>query len=328
MAQAAGRVVEASDFTALTEPFRRELLAHCYRMLGSVHDAEDLVQETYLRAWRGYDRFEGRSSVRAWLYRIATNACLTALEHRSRRVLPSGLGAPSDDPGAPAEIAGSDVAWLEPIPDALLVTDTDDPARIVALRQSVRLAFVAGLQYLPARQRAVLLLRDVLEWPASEVATLLGASVPSVKSLLQRARARLAAAAPEAAELSEPSEPELRAVLDRYMAAFESSDATILPRLLLEDATIEVTPARTWFAGYRTCLAFMTSVLGDRGDWRMVATSANGQPAAIASHRTADGSGHDAYAVAVLTATPTGIRRVTLFSDPTVVERFGQTTVA
>src|ERR1700678_2264607 len=181
----------SEEFARQAQTFRRELLAHCYRMLGSADEAEDLVQETYLRAWRSYDTFEGRASVRTWLYRIATNACLTELEQRGRRALPSGLGGPADDPEAPAGLAEPGVAWLEPIPDALVTPDTRDPAAIVTAREGLRLALVASLQYLPARQRAVLILRDVLGFPAVEVAGLLGTSTAAVKSALQRARARL-----------------------------------------------------------------------------------------------------------------------------------------
>ena len=159
----------SEDFTSRTGQFRRELLAHCYRMLGSADEAEDLVQETYLRAWRAYDGFEGRSSVRTWLYRIATNACLTAIERRGRRPPPSGLGSPDDDPAAPV-VDAPEVPWLQPIPDALLASPHDDPAAAAAARAGIRLAMVAALQYLSARQRAVLILRDVLEWPAAEVA--------------------------------------------------------------------------------------------------------------------------------------------------------------
>ena len=182
----------SDEFVQRAEPFRRELLAHCYRMLGSADEAEDLVQETYLRAWRAYGSFEGRSSMRTWLYRIATNACLTALEQRGRRALPSGLGGPSDDPDAPPVPADPGVAWLQPIPDALVTPYSADPAAIVTARESLRLALIASLQYLPARQRAVLLLREVLGFPASEVAAMLGTSTAAVKSTLQRARARLA----------------------------------------------------------------------------------------------------------------------------------------
>src|SRR4051794_26024414 len=167
------------DFQRLADPFRRELLAHCYRMLGSVHDAEDLVQETYLRAWKAYDRFEGRSSLRTWLYSIATRTCLTALEGRGKRPLPTGLGAPKTGPDDPL-VDRPEVPWLEPIPDAMLTGTPDDPASVVASRQSVRLALVAALQYLPPRQRAVLLLREVLAWKAAEVADLLDTTTAAV----------------------------------------------------------------------------------------------------------------------------------------------------
>lgn len=191
-----------SEFVDDTEPYRRELIAHCYCMLGSAHDAEDVVQETYLRAWRGYAEFENRSSVRTWLYRIATNACLTALTHSSRRVLPSGLGGPADDPRTEPEPAPN-VTWLQVIPDAWV----DDPAVVVASRESLRLALIASLQHLPAQQRAVLLLRDVLAFPASEVAAMLDISVTAVKSALQRARAQMRDVAPSADDVVEPTEP-------------------------------------------------------------------------------------------------------------------------
>ena len=180
MAQRSGTPADRQEFTRSTEPFRRELLAHCYRMLGSTDDAEDLVQETYLRAWRSYDSFEGRSTLRTWLYQIASNACLTALQQRSRRPLPSGLGAPDEDSAAPADAARSDVPWLQPIPDALVRADRGDPAAIAVSRESLRLALIASFQHLPPRQRAVLLLRDVLAFPAAEVAEMLGTTTAAV----------------------------------------------------------------------------------------------------------------------------------------------------
>jgi RNA polymerase sigma-70 factor (ECF subfamily) len=309
------------EFARSTEPFRRELLAHCYRMLGSLDEAEDLVQETYLRAWRSHTGFEGRSSVRVWLYRIATNACLTALEQRGRRALPSGLGAPSDDPAAPA-VAESEVSWLEPIPDALVTPQAEDPAAIVVSRESLRLGLIACLQYLPARQRAVLILRDVLAFPAAEVATMLGTSTVAVKSALQRARLRLEQAAPAADEVREPTEPEIRALLEAYIAAFENADPAAMERVLRKDAALEPVGSRTWFAGRETCLGFITQFLGSPGDWRMIATSANGQPAAAAYLRGPDGT-HQAFGIAVLTATRTGIARVVVFGHPGLVTRFG-----
>ena len=227
-------VPDSAGFVQDTEPFRRELLAHCYRMLGSIQDAEDLVQETYLRAWRSYGGFEGRSSVRTWLYQIATNRCLTELATRSRRMLPSGVSGPEPDPDAYLEEAGTGVNWLQPAPDAMVTPDSADPAAIVAARAGLRLALVASLQYLPPRQRAVLVLRDVLAFPATEVAVMLGTTTASVKSALQRARARLGELALADGEITEPNAPRARALLDQYIAAFENADAAALERLLLE----------------------------------------------------------------------------------------------
>ena len=312
---------DSEDFTARTEPFRRELLAHCYRMLGSLHDAEDVVQEIYLRAWRAYGGFEQRSSVRTWLYRIATNACLTALERRGRRVLPSGLTGPSDDPYAPPVPAGPEVCWVQPFPDALV---DGDPAAVVVGREDLRLALIASLQHLPARQRAVLLLRDVLAFPAADVAAVLDISVAAVKSALQRARARLEEVAPSAEALAEPAEPRARALLDRYIAAFENADAAAFEEVLRADAALEMIGSRTWFSGLRTCLPYITSppVLGAPGDWRMVPTRANGQPAAAAYRRGPSGV-HEAFGIAVLTVAEDGIGRIVVFADPGLVSACG-----
>jgi RNA polymerase sigma-70 factor (ECF subfamily) len=316
-------VPDNAGFVEDTEPFRRELLAHCYRMLGSIQDAEDLVQETYLRAWRAYAGFEGRSSVRTWLYQIATNRCLTELDQRSRRVLPSGLGGPEPDPGRYPEDAGTAVSWLQPAPDALVTPESADPAAIVTAREGLRLALIASLQYLPPRQRAILVLRDVLAFPAAEVAVMLGTTTVSVKSGLQRARARLKELAPAAGQLSEPAAAEARALLDQYIKAFENADAAALERLLLAEATLEATPMRTWFAGRRTCVAFLRDqLLGSPGDWRMRPTSANGQPAAAVWTRDQHGR-YQPYGICVLTVTGTGIGRVSSFGDPSLVTVFG-----
>jgi RNA polymerase sigma-70 factor, ECF subfamily len=316
-------VPDSASFVADTEAFRRELLAHCYRLLGSVTDAEDLVQETYLRAWRSYDGFEGRSSVRTWLYQIATNTCLTELARRGRRVLPSGLGDPEPDPGVYPEEGGADVSWLQPIPDALVTPDSADPAAIVTARESVRLALIASLQYLTPRQRAVLVLRDVLAFPAAEVSLMLGTTTASVKSALQRARARLRELSPSAGQLAEPTAPAARALLEAYIAAFENADAAALEGLLVHDATLEATPLRTWFAGRKTCVPFLRDrVLGSPGDWRMLPTSANGQPAAVCYTRGADGQ-YQAYGAVVLSVTGEGIREVRSFGDPRLVTVFG-----
>jgi RNA polymerase sigma-70 factor (ECF subfamily) len=322
MRQRASVALEEGEFTRDTEPFRRELLAHCYRMLGSLDEAEDLVQETYLRAWRSYGGFEGRSSLRNWLYRIATNACLTALGHNSRRALPSGLGAPSDDPQAPPAGAGPEVAWLQPIPDALVIEQSQDPADIAVSRESLRLALIASLQYLPPRQRAVLILRDVLTFPAADVAAMLGTTTAAVKSALQRARVRLQQAAPAIDQVSEPTEPQARALLDQYIAAFQNADPAALEQALRQDAALEPVGTPTWFAGRQTCIRYLRQVLGSPGDWQMAATTANGQPAAAAYLRGSDGT-HQAFGIAVLTTTSTGIARITVFGDPGLVIRFG-----
>ena len=307
---------EPGEFADLTEPFRRELLAHCYRMLGSVDDAEDVVQETYLRAWRSYGGFEGRSSLRTWLYQIATNACLTAREHRARRALPSGLGAPGED-----RDAGSGLEWLQPMPDALVTAESDDPAVIAATRDSLRLALIASFQYLPPRQRAVLLLREVLAYSADDVARMLGTSTVAVKSALQRARARLNDVAPADRQIAEPTEPTARALLDQYIAAFETADAAALERLLRRDAMLELPPSSVWFAGGEA-IATAVAGLGYPGEWRMVPTWANGQPAAAAYRRSADGA-YRAYGIVVLTVSPTGIARIVVFGDPGLFGRFG-----
>jgi RNA polymerase sigma-70 factor (ECF subfamily) len=310
-------------FTESTEPFRRELLAHCYRMLGAADEAEDLVQETYLRAWRAYGDFEGRSSLRTWLYRIATNACLTALEQRGRRALPSGLGAPAGDPDAPPAPAEPGLAWLQPIPDALVTSGSQDPAAIVTAREGLRLALIASLQYLPPRQRAVLLLREALGVPAAEVADMLGTSAVAVKSMLQRARTRLEEAAPAPDDMIEPADPRARELLSQYIAGFENADMEALEKALRTDASIEMTGTRTWFAGRATCLRYLAQVTGAPGDWLMTPTLANGQPAAAAYYRDGDGA-YQALGVAVLTVTPAGIARITVFGGGAgLVARFG-----
>jgi RNA polymerase sigma-70 factor (ECF subfamily) len=313
----------SEEFVRQTEPLRRELLAHCYRMVGSADEAADLVQETYLRAWRSYGTFEGRSSLRTWLHRIATNVCLSALGQRGRRVLPSGVGGPADDPDAPPVPAEPDVAWLGPVPDALVPLENRDPATLVAARDSVRLALVAALQYLPARQRAVLLLREVLGFSAAEVAAMFGVSTVAVKSALQRARARLDEVAPSPEGVVEPTEPHARDRLRDYIAGFENADMAALEKALRADAAIELVGTRTWFSGRVTCLRYLAHVIGSPGDWLMTPTRANGQPAAATYYRTPDGT-HQALGVAVLSATPAGIARITVFpGGPGLVASFG-----
>jgi RNA polymerase sigma-70 factor, ECF subfamily len=312
----------SEDFTSLTGQFRSELLAHCYRMLGSADEAEDLVQETYLRAWRSYDGFEGRSSVRTWLYRIATNVCLTAIERRGRRPLPSGLGGPAEDAQAPL-VSGPDVPWLQPFPSALLAGEREDPASVAVSRAGIRLAFVAALQYLSARQRAVLILRDVLEWPAAEVADLLGTTTTAVNSGLRRARAQLAQALPAEDELAEPAETDRRAMLERFAAAVENADASALAELLREDVALEMPPVLTWFAGRQAVVRFVAvSLLTGPGDLRLLSVMANGQPAFAVYRRERDDS-YRAHALLVLTLAGKGIARIVAFQDAGLFASFG-----
>jgi RNA polymerase sigma-70 factor, ECF subfamily len=313
----------SEEFTSLTGRFRGELLAHCYRMLGSAEEAEDLVQETYLRAWRSFEGFEGRSSVRTWLYRIATNVCLTAIERRGRRPLPSGLGAPAEDPEAPL-VAAPEVPWLQPVPDALLVAEQEDPAAVAVSRAGIRLALVAALQYLSARQRAVLILRDVLEWPAAEVAELLGTTTTAVNSGLQRARAQLARALPAEDALAEPAEPDRRVLLERFAVAFEHGDAGALAALLAEDVALEMPPLLTWFAGRQAVARFFAASppFAEPGRLRLVPVGANGQPA-FAVYQRDEGGAYHAYAVTVPTVTRTGIARIVTFFNPGLFGSFG-----
>jgi RNA polymerase sigma-70 factor (ECF subfamily) len=313
----------SDEFARLTDPFRGELLAYCYRMLGSVHDAEDQLQETLTRAWRSYGEFEGRSSLRTWLYRIATNVCLRALETRSRRPLPSGLGAPGEDPAGSLAAARPEVPWLQPIPDARLSPGTGDPAEIAVSRASVRLALIAAMQYLPARQRAVLILRDVLGWRSAEVAGLLGTTTVAVNGALLRARAHLAQAAPVEDEISEPDDPAIQALLGQYATAFENADVAGLIRLLRDDATFEMPPMPTWYAGREPVGRFLAAqVMRRPGKIRMIPVAANGQPAFAAYLRENDGV-YRAHAVQVLTVTPSGLSRVVSFNDPGLFAAFG-----
>ncbi|MBU3065076.1 RNA polymerase subunit sigma-70 [Nocardia sp. NEAU-G5] len=308
-----------TDFAAATERFRPELRAHCYRLLGSIHDAEDLVQETYLRAWRGYDRFEGRSSVRRWLYAIATRACLSALEARTRRPLPSGLGAPRDDHRVALAAPDPEVLWLQPIPDRHI----GDPAAIVAAHTGIRLAFIAALQYLPARQRAVLTLRDVLEFRTAEVAEMLDMTGAAVDSALRRARGAMAAAGPVEEDLAEPDADIQRNLLDGYVDAFTRADADALVNLLRADVELEMPPVATWFTGRRAVVGFLSSrVLRHGSQWLMLPARANGQPAFVEYMYAGDGR-YEAHGVQVLTLIGARIARITAFNDPSLVEAFG-----
>jgi RNA polymerase sigma-70 factor (ECF subfamily) len=311
------------DFLRLADPYRRELLAHCYRLLGSVHDAEDLVQETYLRAWRSYDRFEGRSSLRTWLHRIATRACLTALESRNRRPLPTGLGAPNADPGDTL-VEQPEVPWLEPVPDAMVAAEGSDPATIVTARQSIRLALIAALQHLPPRQRAVLILRDVLNWRAAEVAEVLDTTTIAVNSILQRARAQLDQAALNEDEVVEPTAPDQRQLLDRYVAAFEAKDIPAIVELFTKDAVWEMPPFTGWYQGAEDIgrLIDTQCPANGPGDMRLIPTRANGQPAFGLYMRGEDGV-YRRFNLPVLTLSASGVTHVACFFDLRLFETFG-----
>jgi RNA polymerase sigma-70 factor (ECF subfamily) len=310
----------SADFEYSVAPLRGELLVHCYRMLGSVDDAEDVLQETLVRAWRAIDRFdERRASLRTWLYRIATNACLTALESRSRRPLPTGLGGPSDDPDA-ALTATLEVPWIQPFPDARLGAD---PAAVAALSGSLRLALIAAMQMLPARQRAILILRDVLEWPAAQVADALATTVAAVNSGLQRARATLAQAGANEEQVTEPKDPRRRAILDQYAAAFESADIQTITRLLTEDVVLEMPPVLHWYSGRGHYGRLLARVFSRNGtDWRVLPVTANGQPA-LAGYARAHNGAYEAISLQVLTVVEAGISHNVVFTDTSLFPAFG-----
>ncbi|MGH3307225.1 MAG: sigma-70 family RNA polymerase sigma factor [Nocardioides sp.] len=304
---------ELEDFEGLTHRYERELLAHCYRMSGSFHEAEDLVQETFLRAWKASADFQGRSSVRTWLYRIATNVCLTNLEGRPRRPLPAGLGTPDQLAGDALE-ADPEIPWLEPVPDAAVV---------VAERDSIRLAFVAALQHLPARQRAVLILRDVLRWSAAEVAEALETSSAAVNSALQRAHAQLA----DRHLTEETVEPDLTAeqkdLLERYVAAFWRKDIDAIVEMLTQEAVWEMPPFVGWYVGAENIGQLIdTKCPGGPNDMPMVATSANGQPAFGLYMRTEDGD-FEPFHLQVLDIEGDQVRHVAAFFDINLFRRFG-----
>jgi RNA polymerase sigma-70 factor (ECF subfamily) len=307
-----------TEFARLTGPHRRELTVHCYRMTGSAQDAEDLVQETYLRAWRSFGGFEGRSSVRVWLYRIATNVCLSALERRGRLDLPAGLGRAGDDPDRPLTLAGPEIGWVTPLPGGAS-GPAADPAAVVAGRGSVRLALVAALQQLPATQRAVLILRDVLGWRAAEVAELLDTSADAVHSALARARERLRRAGPDEETLREPVAGGVqRRLLDGYARAFADGDVDGLVRVLRADVALEMPPHLTWFAGRGTvCGFFARTVFPSLGPVSLAPLTANGGPAFAVY------AGGALHALQVLTLARGGVSRIVSFNDPALFAAFG-----
>jgi len=302
---------------------RVELTGYCYRMLGSGFDADDAVQETMVRAWRAQDQFEGRSTRRSWLYRIATNVCLDMLNGRKRRARPMDLSATAWQP-VEASLAARqpEATWVEPILDGQVLPSAGDPADLAVARESVRLAFVAALQYLPPRQRVVLILRDVLRWKADEVADLLDASVPSVNSALQRARATLAARQP-ASSAAVTLDDELTGLLARYVDAFERYDIDAFVSLLHEDATQNMPPYEMWLSGREDIGRWMLGPgIGCRGS-RMLPLMANGAPA-FAQYKPGDSSGRlEPWAIHALEVSGGRIATITSFLDTRLFARFG-----
>ncbi len=303
------------ELAAAFEEHRRELTAHCYRMLGTGGEAEDAVQETLIRAWRAYDRFEARSSLRTWLYRIATNTCLDALRGRKRRALPMDLGPGTSgavaDPGAQL----GEATWIEPIADDRVVPENGDPADVVAARESVRLGLIAALQRLPARQRAVLLLREVLRWRATEVAELLDTTVASVNSALQRARATLGAEPIPESEPYAPMDAEQQALLAKYLDAFQRYDLDELTSLMRDDAIQSMPPYELWLEGAQTIRGFWLGPgAGCRGS-RLIPTVANGRPAFGQYKPSGPGGRHEPWALQVLEISDGAIVGFTFFLD-------------
>ncbi len=302
----------ASELESVLEGYRKELTGYCYRMLGSAFDAEDAVQETFVRAWRSFDRFEGRSSVRSWLYRIATNVSLDMLSGRERRARPMDLG-PSREPVVENLSTLPEVTWIEPIPDARVVSD-GDPAEVAVAHETIRLAFVAALQHLPPRQRAVLILCEVLRWQASEVAELLETSVASVNSALQRARATL-----EATNLTTDAELSVDTadadLLERYVEAFERYDMEALTALIHEDATQSMPPYDLWLTGRDDIFRWWYGPgIGCEGSRVIPTVAANGAPA-FGQYKPAEGGGYEPWALQVIEIRDGKIVELTFFLD-------------
>ncbi|MCX4512822.1 sigma-70 family RNA polymerase sigma factor [Streptomyces sp. NBC_01619] len=302
------------DLESRLESYRTELTGYCYRMLGSAFEAEDAVQDTMVRAWKSFEKFEGRSSLRSWLYRIATNVCLDMLNAGNRRARPMDLTAAT--PVAQAQLtARPEITWLEPVPDGRVLPSVADPADTTVERESIRLAFVAALQHLPPKQRAVLILREVLAWKAAEVAELLGTSVASVNSALQRARATLADHDPASCDPADLLDEEQQKLLERYVAAFEGYDMKALTALLHEDATMSMPPYDLWLRGHDDIVGWMLGV-GEvcRGS-KLVPTVANGSPAFAQYHPSQDGEGYEPWALIVLEVSDGRIGGMDFFLD-------------
>jgi RNA polymerase sigma-70 factor (ECF subfamily) len=314
------RVVEAAvgvgsrELAEELEQHRKTLTGYCYRMLGSPFEAEDAVQETMLRAWRGFEAFEGRAALRSWLYRIATNVCLDNLKGRERRAVPMDFG-PAQEPVAANLHTRPEVTWIEPIPDSALVAAAD-PADVAVAHENIRLAFVAALQHLPSRQRAVLILCEVLRWKAAEVAELLDTSVASVNSALQRARATLEASELSSDDAVAPTDAAQRELLDRYVEAFERYDLNALTALIQSDARQSMPPYDMWLSGRDDVLAWWFGPgIGCRGSRLVPTVAANGTVAFGQYKPGASGSGYDPWALQVLKLGAGGIAEFTFFLD-------------
>ena len=296
-AQASANV--PADFELALEQHRPALTGYCYRMLGSSFEAEDAVQEAYLRAWRNVDRFEGRSAFKSWLYKIATNVCLDMLDGRKRRARPMDLSAVGT-PDVAQLTTSPEATWLEPIPDARVLPETGDPAELAQERETLRLAFVNALQHLPPKQRSVLILREVLRWSAAETAELLDTSVPSVNSALQRARASLDETGVQLADSDAGLDADEQELLARYVKAFEAYDMDALVALLAEDATMSMPPHDLWLIGQEHIRTWFTTAGAACNGSKLILTSANGQPAYGQYRRNADGSGYHPWGLGVL----------------------------
>ncbi|MDP2710985.1 MAG: sigma-70 family RNA polymerase sigma factor [Solirubrobacteraceae bacterium] len=312
-ANVAGTATASADLELRLEAHRRELTGYCYRMLGSAFESEDAVQETMLRAWRKIDGFEGRAALKSWLYRIATNVCLDMLKGRQRRARPMDFG-PVGTPQS-ALTTQPEVTWLEPIPDSRVIADDGDPAEIAQAQETLRLAFVGALQHLPPRQRAVLILREVLRWSAAEVAELLDSSVASVNSALQRARAALndSDLTPDGPAVALDAEQD--ALLGRYVAAFERYDMDALVALLREDATLSMPPYDLWLRGQQHVVDWMLGLgHGCRGS-RLVASTANGSPAFGQYRPSGPGGSFEPWALQVIELSDGRISAINSFLD-------------
>ena len=315
------------SFVALVEPYRKQIKAYCYRMMGSLHEAEDLTQETFLRAWRSFDEYEGRSSIKTWLFQIATHATIDALRQRKRlrRILPESEFAPAKD--VPKGEPATDIAWLEPFPDSeidALPDNTPGPDALYESRETVRLAFVAAIQYLPPRQRALLLLVDVLGWSAKEAALLIGGTAASMNSALQRARSTLASRYTPNAPIERLRLHDERALLDRYVGAWESKDLEGFVALLKEEATYAMPPWHQWYRGRDAIRNFFGTVWPRYGRFRLLPTRANGQPA-FALYVEEEG-GWRAHSLQMLESDGQLISGLTLFMrplSPTLFPAFG-----